>query len=79
MRSKGNGVVMAERVRGTSRERATVAALVIVGVALPVIANLQLFQDVVWIFWLTSFTLIATALALLVRATVRERRRSSSS
>ncbi|AZS38981.1 MULTISPECIES: hypothetical protein [Microbacterium] len=70
---------MAERVRGTSRERATVAALVIVGVALPVIANLQLFQDVVWIFWLTSFTLIATALALLVRATVRERRRSSSS
>lgn len=68
---------MTERVHGTSCARATVAAMVLVGVALPVVANLPAFQNVVWAFWLAALTLIVGALAVLVSVTRRERRRSS--
>lgn len=65
-------------VNGTPRERASVAAMVLVGVALPVIAKLHAFQDIVWIFWLASLVLIVGALALLTITTRRERRSRES-
>lgn len=68
-----------ERVHGTTRQRATVTAMILVGGALPVIANLHLFQDVVWVFWLAALVLIISALALIMSVIRRERRRPSDS
>lgn len=68
-----------ERVRGTSRERAAVVAMILIGAALPVVANLPVFQNVVWVFWLAALVLIIGASALLVGVTRRERRRSDES
>jgi hypothetical protein len=77
--SEGNGLVTDERARGTSRERATVAAMILIGAALPVVANLPVFQNVVWVFWLAALVLILIALALVVGISRRERRRSGES
>lgn len=69
----------AERARGTSRERATVVAMILISAALPVVANLPVFQNLVWVFWLAALVLIVGASALLVSVTRRERRRSDES
>ena len=67
-----------QRVRGTALERAIVVAMILVGGALPVAANLPLFQDVVWVFWLASLALIVGALILVVSVNWRGRRSSES-
>ncbi|MDF2561689.1 MAG: hypothetical protein K0R99_3135 [Microbacterium sp.] len=67
-----------ERVRGTARERAIVVAMILVGGALPIAANLPLFQDVVWVFWLAAFVLMLGALALVLRIIWRDRRSRES-
>ncbi|MGW9159151.1 hypothetical protein [Microbacterium sp. NPDC055665] len=67
-----------ERVHGTSRERAAVAAMVLIGVALPVVAKLDLFQNAVWTFWLAGFALIIGALVLTICVARRERRSRDS-
>lgn len=67
-----------QRVRGTALERAIVVAMILVGGALPVAANLPLFQDVVWVFWLASLALIVGALILVVNINWRGRRSSES-
>ncbi|WP_372467971.1 hypothetical protein ACCO44_01460 [Microbacterium maritypicum] len=63
-----------QRVRGTALERAIVVAMILVGGALPVAANAPVFQDVVWVFWLTGLVLILGALALVLHIIRRERR-----
>ncbi|WP_091033117.1 hypothetical protein [Microbacterium oxydans] len=67
-----------QRVRGTALERASVVAMILVGGALPVAANLPLFQDVVWVFWLAGLALIVGALILVVSINWRGRRSSES-
>lgn len=67
-----------ERVHGTSRERATVVAMVLFGVALPVMANLPLFQDVVWAFWLAALLLMIGALVVIIAVNRRKRRTNDS-
>jgi hypothetical protein len=67
-----------ERVGGTARERAIVVAMILVGGALPIAANLPLFQDVVWVFWLAAFVLMLGALALVLRIIWRDRRSRDS-
>ncbi len=67
-----------QRVRGTALERAIVVAMILVGGALPVAANLPLFQDVVWVFWLAGLALIVGALILVVSINWRGRRSSES-
>lgn len=62
--------------RGTARERACIAAMVLLGGMLPVVAKLPLLQDAVWVFWLAALALMLGALALVVRVTWRERRSS---
>ncbi|WP_136041831.1 MULTISPECIES: hypothetical protein [unclassified Microbacterium] len=69
---------MTQRVRGTARERTTVAAMILVGAMLPIVAKLPLFQDVVWIFWLAAFVLMLGALALVLRIIWRDRRSRES-
>lgn len=61
------------RVLGTARERTSVVAMILVGAALPVIAKLPLFQDIVWVFWLAALALIVGALALSMSVTRRAR------
>lgn len=78
MRGEGDDLVTTQRVRGTARERAIIAAMVLVGGALPVAANAPLFQDVVWVIWLAALALIVGALALVLRIIWRERRSSES-
>lgn len=73
MRSEGDDLVTTQRVRGTALERAIVVAMILVGGALPVAANAPVFQDVVWVFWLTGLVLILGALALVLRIIWRER------
>lgn len=67
-----------EGVHGTVRERATVVAMILVGVALPAVANLPVFGDVVWAFWLATLVLIACALALVASVNRRTRRSRDS-
>jgi hypothetical protein len=69
---------MTQRVRGTARERAIVVAMILAGGALPVVAKLPLFQDVVWVFWLVALVLIFGALALVLRIIWRDRRSRDS-
>lgn len=69
---------MAQRVRGTARERSTISITVFAGCALPIVANLPLFQGVVWVFWLAAFALIVSALVLVLRIIWRERDSSES-
>jgi hypothetical protein len=69
---------MTQRVRGTARERAIVVAMILAGGALPVVAKLPLFQDVVWVFWLVALVLIFGALALVLRIFWRDRRSRDS-
>lgn len=78
MRGKGDDLVTTQRVRGTALERAIVVAMILVGGSLPVAANLPLFQDVVWVFWLASLALIVGALILVVNINWRGRRSSES-
>ncbi len=78
LRGEGNGLAMTQRVRGTARERTTVAAMILVGAMLPIVAKLPLFQDVVWIFWLAAFVLMLGALALVLRIIWRDRRSRES-
>ncbi|WP_431806431.1 hypothetical protein [Microbacterium paraoxydans] len=67
-----------ERAHGTARERAAVAAMILIGVALPVVAKLDLFQNAVWALWLAAFALIIGALVLTIGVTRRERRARDS-
>lgn len=78
MRTEGDDFVTTQRVRGTALERAIVVAMILVGGALPVAANLPLFQDVVWVFWLAALVLIVGALAVALRIIWREPRSSDS-
>jgi hypothetical protein len=68
----------AEDVRGTARERAIVVAMILAGAALPVVANLPLFHDVVWVFWLAALVLMLGALTLVLRINWRDRRSGDS-
>lgn len=52
--------------------------MVLAGGALPVVAKLPLFQDVVWVFWLAALVLIFGALALVLRIIWRDRRSRDS-
>lgn len=74
MRGDGDDLVTTQRVRGTALERGIVVAMILVGGTLPVAANLPLFQDVVWVFWLAGLALILGALALVLHIIRRERR-----
>jgi len=78
MRGEGDDLVTTQRVRGTALERTIVVAMILVGGALPVVAKLPLFQDVVWVFWLVAFALMLGALALVLRIIWRDRRSSES-
>jgi hypothetical protein len=70
--------MMAKGVRGTVRDRAYVVALVVLGVTLPVVANLGPFQNVAWVFWLAALVLIISALVVLLRANRRDRNSSGT-
>lgn len=76
MRGEGDGLVMTQRVRGTALERTIVVAMILVGGALPVVANLPLFHGVLWVFWLAGLALIVGALILVVSINLRGRRSS---
>lgn len=67
-----------QRVRGTARERAVVVAMILTSAALPIVAKLPLFQDVVWVFWLAALVLILGALTLVLRIIWRDRRTGDS-
>lgn len=66
------------RIRGTARERAIVVAMILASAALPVVAKLPLFQDIVWVFWLAALALILSALALVLRIMWRDQSSSDS-
>ena len=70
--------MMTQRVRGTARERTTISMTVFAGSALPIVAQLPLFQDVVWVFWLAAFVLVVSALVLALRIMWRERNSGES-
>lgn len=67
---------MSQRVRGTARERTTISMTVIVGSALPMVAKLPLFREVVWVFWLAALVLMMSALVLVLHIIRRERNSS---
>lgn len=69
---------MTQPVRGTARERAAIPLMVVAGCVLPMIATLPLFQDVVWVFWLTAFALLVGALVRVLRIMRRERHSDES-
>lgn len=52
--------------------------MVVAGCVLPMIANLPLFQDVVWVFWLTAFALLVGASVRVLRIMWRERHSDES-
>ena len=78
LRGEGNVLMTTPRIRGTARERAIVVAMILASAALPVVAKLPLFQDIVWVFWLAALALILSALALVLRIMWRDQSSSDS-